>query len=380
MLTVLAALSLLIWLYLYLFHGCFWHADQRLNLNQVNLSDAPGVVAVIPARDEAESIKDTVRALLAQDYPGTLQIIVVDDNSIDGTKDAALAAVTGDTEGARVQVIDGAALAPGWVGKIWAVHQGIDAAGASTYLLLTDADIIHDSGNVSRLVAKAEAEDLGLVSLMVKLNCRGLWERLLIPAFVYFFQKLYPFPKVNDPNTKIAAAAGGCMLVHRATLDAAGGIERIKDRVIDDCAMAHLIKPLRPIWLGLSTRTESLRGYQNLASIWRMVVRTAFVQLRFSRALLLGTVIGMLLLYGVPVLAVLVGALLGDMTLLSLGGSAWAVMAWTFLPTLGLYRLSALWALTLPIAGVLYGMMTLDSARRHYFADGNAWKGRTYSS
>ena len=380
MLTLLTALSLLIWLYLCLLHGRFWHADQRLNLNQVNLSYAPDVVAVIPARDEAESIKDTVRSLLAQDYPGTLQIIVVDDNSTDGTKNAALAAATDDADSARLRVIDGAELAPEWVGKMWAVHQGVGAAGTATYLLLTDADIIHDPGNVTRLVAKAQAEDFGLVSLMVKLNCCGLWERLLIPAFVYFFQKLYPFPKVNDPSTKIAAAAGGCMLVHRATLDAAGGIERIKDRVIDDCAMAQLIKPLRPIWLGLSTRTESLRSYRDLASIWRMVARTAFVQLRFSRVLLLGTVIGMLVLYGVPVLAVLVGMLLRDMTVLSLGVSAWAVMAWTFLPTLGLYRLSAFWALTLPIAGLLYGSMTLDSARRHYFGTGNAWKGRTYSS
>ncbi len=380
MLTFLAAVSLLIWLYLCLFHSYFWHADQRLNINQVNISDAPDVVAVIPARNEAESIKDTVRSLLAQNYPGTLQIIVVDDNSIDGTKDAALSAVSGDTEGARVRVIDGASLAPGWVGKVWAVHQGVDAAGAATYLLLTDADITHDPGNVSRLVAKAQAEDLGLVSLMVKLNCHSFWERLLIPAFVYFFQKLYPFPKVNDRNTKIAAAAGGCMLVHRATLSAAGGIERVKDRVIDDCALAQLIKPLRPIWLGLSTRTESQRGYRDLASIWRMVARTAFVQLRFSRVLLLGTVMGMVLLYGVPVLASFIGALSGNMTVLALGLSAWAVMVWTFLPTLGLYRLSAFWALTLPIAGILYGVMTLDSARRHYFADGNAWKGRTYSS
>jgi len=379
MLMFLAALSLLIWLYLCLFHGHFWHSDQRLNQYKVNLEDAPDVVAVIPARNEAESIAETVYSLLTQDYPGHLQIIVVDDNSTDGTKDAVLAAVTDHADAARVQVIDGEPLAPGWVGKMWAVHQGIAAAGKPAYLLLTDADIRHDQNNVTDLVAKAEAEGLGLVSLMVKLSCQSIWARLLIPAFVYFFQKLYPFPKVNDRTAKIAAAAGGCMLVSRATLEAAGGIARIKDRVIDDCPLAQLIKPHRPIWLGLATRTESLRGYQDLAAIWQMVARTAFVQLRFSAALLAGTLIGMVLLYGVPMLAVLVGALSGDMPVLVLGLSAWAVMAWTFLPTLELYRLSAFWALTLPIAGLLYGVMTVDSARRHYFGIGNAWKGRTYA-
>ncbi len=376
---MLAALSLLIWLYLCFFHGGFWHADQRLNSNKVNLTEAPDVVAVIPARDEAANIKDTLRSLLAQDYPGALTIIVVDDNSTDGTRDAALSAAHDDADAVRVRVIAGAELVSGWVGKMWAVHQGIEAAGAATYLLLTDADIVHDPSNVGRLVAKAESEQLGLVSLMVKLNCRGMWARLLIPAFVYFFQKLYPFPCVNDPRSKIAAAAGGCMLVHRETLVRAGGIERIKDRVIDDCALARLIKPLRPIWLGLSTSTRSLRGYQDVSSIWRMVARTAFVQLRFNVMLLLGTVFWMGVLYVVPVAATLVGWGCGNMNLSALGLGAWAVMAWTYLPTLGLYRLSAPWALTLPFAGMLYGVMTLDSARRHFAGVGNAWKGRTYN-
>lgn len=377
--TSIAILSLLIWLYLCLFHGKYWHSDQLLNNNAVNSSTSPQIVAVIPARDEAESIGHSVASLLAQDYAGDFRIIVVDDNSSDGTAVAARDVVTDEPGEDRLQVIDGAPLADGWVGKMWAVHQGIDAAGDAEYILLTDADIEHAPDCLSKLVAKAENEHLGLVSLMVKLRTASAWERFLIPAFVYFFQKLYPFARVNDPQAKMAAAAGGCMLVHAETLHAAGGIAAIRDCVIDDCALARLIKPHRPVWLGLSDDTHSQRAYDDLMAIWHMVARTAYIQLNHNPVLLAGTVIGMLIIYLAPPIALLAGLFGHDAALAVLGAATWLTMAWTYLPTLDLYRLSPVWALSLPFAGILYTLMTLDSARLHYAGQGGAWKGRTYS-
>ncbi len=375
---VIAFLSLLVWLYLCLFHGRFWHCDQRLNAKSVNLQNYPSVVAVIPARDEFATISTTVRSLLDQDYAGDFSIIVVDDNSTDGTAEAALSAVVTDTERARVKVIQGKPLENGWVGKMWAVSQGIEAAYTSDYLLLTDADIEHVPSSISLLVAKAEDEGLGLVSLMVKLRCRSVWEKLLIPAFIYFFQKLYPFPKVNNPDDRIAAAAGGCMLVHTETLRRAGGIEKIKDKIIDDCALARLIKLHRPIWLGLSDGTKSLRAYESLSPIWRMVTRTAYVQLDHKLLLLVGTIIGMGVLYVAPPMALVYGFVSENTTLVALAQVTWLIMAWTFLPTLDDYGLNSAWALALPLAGLFYLLMTLDSARAYYAGQGGAWKGRTY--
>jgi len=371
---------LLIWLYLCLFHGKFWYCDQRLNVNSVNKKNTPSVVAVIPARDEAETIAMTVRSLLDQNYAGSFSIIVVDDNSTDGTADGARSAAITNAEKAKVKVIDGLPLKDGWVGKMWAVSQGIDAAGSPDYLLLTDADIEHVPSSLSSLVAKAEADKLGLVSLMVKLRCQSFWEKLLIPAFIYFFQKLYPFPRVNAPDQQIAAAAGGCMLVRSEALQANGGIEKIKDKVIDDCALARLIKPYRPIWLGLSADVRSLRAYDHLQPIWRMVTRTAYVQLNHQILRLFGTVIGMGLLYAVPIITLGLGIFAGNEVLIALGGMAWLIMSWTFLPTLDLYDLNVVWALFLPLAGFFYLVMTIDSARAHYAGRGGAWKGRTYGS
>jgi hopene-associated glycosyltransferase HpnB len=375
---VIASLTLLAWVYLCLFHGRFWHCDQRLNLKPVNQSNIPSVVAVIPARDEVETISTTVRSLLNQDYPGDFSIIVVDDNSTDGTAAVALSTAVSDAERSRIQVVDSKTLKDGWVGKMWAVSQGVEVAGNPDYLLLTDADIEHVPSSLSSLVAKAEAETLGLVSLMVKLRCQSVWEKLLIPAFIYFFQKLYPFPKVNNPDDRIAAAAGGCMLVHNETLVHAGGIEKINDDIIDDCALARIIKPHRPIWLGLSDKTQSLRAYESMNPIWRMVTRTAYVQLNLKLLLLLVTVIGMGVLYLTPPMALVIGFYLENTMLLALGFVAWVIMAWTFLPTLSLYGLNSIWALILPLAGLLYLLMTLDSARVYYAGQGGAWKGRTY--
>ncbi|MGJ3260948.1 MAG: glycosyltransferase [Rhodospirillales bacterium] len=376
--VVLATLSLVIWLYLCLFHGRFWHSDQILNFKTVNYSGLPNMVCIIPARDEAKNIGRTVRSLLDQDYAGGFSIVVVDDNSSDGTSAAARAVLRDRAEEKRVRIIEGKPLEDGWVGKMWAVSQGVAAAGDADYLLLTDADIEHAPDNVTRLVAKAENERLGLVSLMVRLRCISVWERLLIPAFIYFFQKLYPFPRVNDPNSKTSAAAGGCMLVHAGTLRSAGGIAAIRDRVIDDCALARLIKPHRPVWIGLSEETHSLRAYDGLMPIWRMVTRTAYVQLDHNPLWLAGTIAGMLVLYLMPLLALSVGLMSGDFGMAALSVAAWLVMAWTYLPTLELYRMNGGWALTLPLAGVLYTLMTLDSARLHYQGRGGAWKGRTY--
>jgi hopene-associated glycosyltransferase HpnB len=366
-----ALVSLALWAGMVMVHRRFWRADQRLEEAR-ELASWPMVTAVIPARNEAATIGRTVGSLLAQDYPGELSVIVVDDNSDDGTAAAA-------GSDARLRVIPGAALADGWTGKLWAVSQGVREAGtAPDYLLLTDADIEHDPGNLKRLVYKAETDGRHLVSLMVKLRCESFWERLLIPAFVFFFQKLYPFPAVNDPNSRIAAAAGGCMLVRRETLEAAGGIDAIRSAVIDDCALARLIKKRGSIWLGLATRTRSLRAYDGLVEIWDMVARTAYVQLRHSPLALVGTLAGMAVIYLVPPLAFAVGTALRQGPLASAGMIAWLLMALAYAPTLALYGRSVAWALVLPVSAGLYTLMTLSSAMRHWRGRGAGWKGRHY--
>lgn len=379
-LIALCVLSLLIWLYLLLFHGRFWHADQRLLDAPSDIAKWPDICAVVPARNEEMTIQRTVRSLLDQNYPGKISIIVINDNSDDDTANEARAAALDVDEEKRLTVINGQPLIEGWVGKMWAIAQGIEHAGMPKYLLLTDADIEHETNSVRKLVTKAESDNLGLVSEMVRLNCTSLWEKLLIPAFVYFFQKLYPFPQINDPNNQLAGAAGGCMLVRRDDLDAAGGIARIKGKVIDDCSLAKIIKPIRPIWLGLAEHTKSIRPYNDLASIWGMVARTAYVQLRFNPMLLMGTVLSMGLVYLLPVTGVVAGVLMLDGSLMLICGASWVIMWWTTLPTLDLYERSAVWGIFIPIAGFLYTLMTLDAARRHYQGQGGAWKGRTYTS
>lgn len=376
----LAALSLAIWIGLLFFRGGFWRAAERLGGDVEARSEWPGVVAVIPARNEAVSIAAMVKSLFAQDYPGRLAVIVVDDNSDDGTGEIATAAANGRRD---FMLVEGKPLPQGWTGKVWAQAQGIERAEATfaeaRYLLLTDADIHHDPSNLKRLVAKAEAGGLVLTSLMVKLRCRSFWERLLIPAFVFFFQKLYPFPQVNDPGHDLAAAAGGCMLVRRDALRESGGIGGIRNELIDDCALARQLKKVGPIWLGLATESASLRAYDRLGEIWNMVARTAFVQLRFSAFLLAGTGLAMILLYGVPVVACLWGAIAGDTVAGVLGAVAWLVLAFCYVPILKLYGLPAVWALSLPVAGVLYTVFTFDSARRHWLGRGGYWKGRVHA-
>ena len=373
-LVIVSVVALLVWMGLIFFRGGFWRADQRLS-GDIEQLEWPSVAVVIPARNEAETIGRTVKSLLSQDYGGELKIIVVDDNSDDGT---ALAAGSHDS----LRVIDGKPLKPGWTGKLWAVNQGIleisDFAPDAEFVLLTDADIEHHNQNLKELTSKAATDKRHLVSLMVKLRCESFWEKLLIPAFVYFFQKLYPFPLVNQPAHPMAAAAGGCMLIRLGTLHRAGGVAAIKDRVIDDCAMAALIKPCGGIWLGLSEKTTGLRAYTSLSEIWHMVARTAYVQLNHSIFNLLGTVIAMILIYLAPPALFVIGLFVGDPWIWGSAGFAYLIMMTLYRPTLSLYRLPGLQAAFLPVAGVLYTLMTISSAIRHWRGEGGAWKGRSY--
>ncbi len=377
-----AGLSFAAWVYLAFFHGRFWRADQRLPRGggaALAAGPLPSVTAVVPARNEADGIARCLRSLLDQDYAGDFRIVLVDDHSDDGTAEIARGVASAHPRGERLEVVTSEPMPPGWVGKMWAVATGVAAAtreAAPEFLLLTDADVEHDATGLGRLVAKAQADGLDLVSLMVRLHCERPWERLLIPAFVYFFQKLYPFPRINDPRSRTAGAAGGCMLVRSDALKRAGGIEAIRGEIIDDCALGAAIKRQGPVWVGLSERTYSFRPYEGLADIWAMVARSAYTQLHYSPLLLAGTVLGLLLIYALPPALVVTWPLHGSPAAELLGAAAWALMTWTFLPTLALYRLSPLRALTLPIAGALYLGMTLDSARLHGLGRGAQWKGR----
>ncbi len=372
---ILTALSVAFWVWACFFRGGFWRADQRLDDTPTDLQHWPGIVCVIPARNEAETIGQTVASLLAQDYPGDVSVIVVDDGSDDGT-----AAAAGTSE--RLSVIRGQALEAGWTGKLWAMKQGLQEADRThpnaPFVLLTDADIVHDPASLRRLAAKAEQDGLDLVSLMALLRCENFWERLLVPAFIFFFQKLYPFPWVNDPSRPAAAAAGGCVLVRRRALLDAGGVDAIRDRLIDDCALAANIKKRGPIWLGLTEKVRSLRRYDSLAEIWRMVARTAFEQLGNSPLLLIGAVLGMGVAYLVPPLAS-VGIWGGGWMVMAVGLTTWLGLAGVaYAPTLRLYGLSFGWILALPLAALLFTLMTFSSAIRHWQGRGSTWKGRSY--
>jgi len=380
-----AALALAAWAYLLLLHGRFWLADQRLPASAPAPAAWPSVVAVVPARNEADVIGQAIAGHLGQDYPGPFRVILVDDESTDDTAGAARAAAAGRSD--RLTILRAPPREPGWVGKLWALESGMRSlAVPPDYWWLTDADIGHPPDVLRRLVAKAEGERRALVSLMVRLWCRSAWERLLIPAFVYFFQQLYPFPRANDDRSRVAAAAGGCVLLRADTLAAAGGLAAMKSAVIDDCTLAALVKPVAQrrdlgIWLGLADAepaavSRSLRPYDGLGEIWRMVARSAYTQLRHSPLLLLGTLLGMLLLYLVPPLLALAWPWHGEALAGGLAVAAWLLMAASELPTLRLYGLAPPRALLLPLAGLLYSAMTLDSARRHWQGRGATWKGR----
>lgn len=391
----LMLLSLTIWLGLLCFRGQFWRVDQQLEIGETQLRSLPVVCAVVPARNEADLISTSLRSLLLQDYPGSFNVFLVDDRSTDRTANFAEGVAHAVGKPQQLHIISGESLPPGWSGKLWAVEQGIKSASkfAPDYFLLTDADIEHDPGNLRRLVAKAVQEDLDLVSVMVRLRCESFWEKLLIPAFVFFFQKLYPFRWVNNPNNPTAAAAGGSILIAREALERIGGIQVIRQALIDDCALACAVKksggvvgdkgtsPMPSqgrIWLGLSTLTCSLRPYDSLATIWDMVARSAYTQLNYSLLLLLGTLVGMPLIYLVPPMGVILGLVWSNWAIALTGILGWLLMTFAYYPTIRFYKCSPWLAFSLPAIAFLYTLMTLDSALRHWQGRGGAWKGRVY--
>ena len=413
----------------------------------------PSVYAIIPARNEADLLPVTLRSLLMQTYLN-LQIVLVDDHSTDGTADVAQQTAQAIEQSQKLTVIAAEPLPSGWTGKLWAMEQGIRHTQALSpqpdYFLLTDADIEHHPEKLHQLVAKAQADNLDMVSLMVLLRCKSTWEKLLIPAFVFFFQKLYPFRWASDPRRKLAAAAGGCILIRREALEQIGGLQILRQALIDDCSLAEAVKGLRrresgvgsresgvgetgvaegaegareqsselktqnflsfilhplsflpstqnslspsptphtshltplisgKIWLGLTRETHSLRPYPSLKTIWDMVARTAYTQLYYSPLLLLGTLVGMTVIYVVPPMSTIVGLLTGHWTIALTGLITWLMIAVAYLPTLLLYQCSPLLAFGLPAIAFLYTLMTFDSALRHWRGQGGAWKGRVY--
>jgi hopene-associated glycosyltransferase HpnB len=382
----LTGVSLLVWLHLLVGRSGFWRARPRIEEERAIAPAVwPEIVAIVPARDEAGHVGKALRSLLAQDYAGRLRIVLVDDHSEDGTR-AIAEGLRPEARAARwLEVIAARPLPPGWTGKLWAMAEGLSHAGRiapdAPYVLFTDADIAHARNELGRLVAKAEADRLDLVSLMVRLRCESLWERLLIPPFVFFFQMLYPFPAVNHSRRHAAAAAGGCMLVRRDALEQAGGLEAICGELIDDVALAKAIKHRSGsgrIWLGLSRTTCSLRPYATLAAVWAMVARSADTQLKHSLPLLAGTISGIALAFLLPPLATLSFPLHDDLGLAVLGLLAWIAMAVAYWPTARLYGLSRIWAATLPAAAAFYVAMSVDSALRHRRGAGGVWKGREY--
>jgi hopene-associated glycosyltransferase HpnB len=364
------------WSYLAIGRGAFWRCAERDSETPPAPQTWPRLAVVIPARDEADGIGNCLESLFRQDYPGSYSVVLVDDNSSDGTADVArrTALMCGARD--RLTVVSGALLPRGWTGKLWALHQGIEAAMAfdppPQYLLLSDADIVYTPTILGWLVAHATARGQVLTSLMVKLRCESLAERFLIPAFIFFFQMLYPFAWVNRRDHANAAAAGGCMLVHARTLREAGGIDAIRDALIDDCALARMLKAKGRIWLGLTERVASIRGYPGWSDIGRMISRSAYAQLGYSPVWLAVTVVGMALVFLVPPAAALVGSGYGRL----FGVGAWLIMAVLFWPTLRLYRRSPLWGLALPAISCAYLMFTINSALLTSRGKGGLWKGR----
>jgi hopene-associated glycosyltransferase HpnB len=390
-LAIACVVSAAAWVYLVAAHGGFWRTGERLPPSRAAGTGPaawPGVVAVVPARNEADSLPATLPGLLAQDYPGEFRVFLVDDGSDDGT--GVIAAELGEKaardDGAALTVVAGRPRPDGWAGKVWAMSQGLAAAaGRAEYVLFTDADIDWAPTALRDLVGGAEDDDRILVSQMALLRAETGWERVIVPAFVYFFAQLYPFRKVNNPKSRTSAAAGGCMLVRAEALKQAGGLEPIAGALIDDVALGTLLKRHGGrIWLGLTADIRSARPYPSLASLWQMVARSAYVQLRYNPALLAGTLIGLLLLYAVPpagviaaLIAAAVGVTGGAVAATGIAGLlGWALMTASYLPMLRFYRLSPLRAPGLPLIALLYAAMTADSARRHYSGRAVSWRGR----
>jgi hopene-associated glycosyltransferase HpnB len=375
-LEITAFISLAIWCYLAIGRGGFWRLSERDGSDPPPPEVWPRVAIIIPARDEAAVIGKCLGSLLQQNYPGPCAVVLVDDNSGDGTADIARrVAAEGDPSG-RLTIVSGTALPAGWTGKLWALSQGVAAArsvhGPVEYFLLSDADIVYAPEVLRWLVAHTLARKALLASFMVKLRCDSSAERFLVPAFVFFFQMLYPFSWVNSRTNAAAAAAGGCILVHASSLQDIGGIETIRDALIDDCALARKLKTRGPIWLGLTERVQSIRSYPNWSDIAQMVSRSAYAQLGYSLIQLAGTVVAMSLTFLVPPVAALAGSYYASLA----GLMTWAIMALLFAPTLRMYGVPRWRAVTLPAIAFSYLMFTLDSAWQSVRGKGGFWKGR----
>lgn len=371
MMVLLSLSALAAWFYLFALHGGFWRSRPVLE-RRAPRGNAT-VAVVVPARNEAEHIADSIASLIAQRYEGPLRIVLVDDNSTDRTGEIA---ATIESRG-RLSIITGTPLPPAWSGKMWAVHQGLSslAAQQANFILLTDADVVHAPDHVAALVSKAEREGLDLVSEMVRLNCETTAERTLIPAFIFFFQMLYPFAWVNDVRKRTAGAAGGTMLLRRSAIERVQGVSRIQTKLIDDCALAREIKQSGgSVWLGHSEMARSMRVYAEARDVWNMIARTAYEQLGHSLPVLAGCVLGMALLYLAPVVL----AIAAHGAARWYASIAWFLMAFCFQPTLRRYQRFPLWGLALPGIAAFYVCATIDSAVRFYRGRGGGWKERVY--
>jgi hopene-associated glycosyltransferase HpnB len=373
---VLAVICVVVWLYLIAGRGNFWLCRVRDTGQPPQLQQWPAVVAVVPARNESEYIAASAGSLLRQEYAGAFSIIVVDDDSSDETPAMAMHAAASVPD-RQMTVVNGKGPPPGWTGKLWALKQGIDAAEKlrPDYLLLTDADIEHAPDTLAWLVKQSSAGRYVLTSLMAKLRCESFAERTHVPAFIYFFQMLFPFSWVCRPGSSTAAAAGGCMLVRTDALASVGGIASIRNALIDDCSLAEKLKTIGPIWLGLTDRVRSIRPYDTLSDVKRMISRSAYAQLRYSPLLLAATVASMAITFIIPPLLAIFGTGLPRF----LGLLTWLTMTVSFVPTLQFYRLSRLWSLALPVVALLYLYYTLGSAYLFARGQGGQWKGRIHA-
>lgn len=375
---IVAALALAIWIYLIAGRGGFWLASRYddLALPPSAMAQWPRVNVVIPARDEAASIGDCIRSILSQPYPGELSVILIDDQSRDGTAEIAVEAAASIQASHRLTILPGQALPSGWTGKLWAVKQGLSLIESRLlhpdYVLLTDADILYSGDAVMRLVARAERDRLVMTSVMARLNCESWPEKFLIPAFIFFFSMIYPFSWVRDPERSTAAAAGGCLLARWDALQNAGGIESIRGALIDDCALGARLKLQGRVWLGFSQDVRSVRASDTVEDIGRMISRSAYAQLRYSPLILFGTIAAMVLLYIAPVYL----ALFGEGTNRLFGVVSWCLMALAFQPTLRYYRQSPLWGVFLPVIASAYMVFTINSAIQYKRGRGGMWKGR----
>jgi len=373
--TLIATIPLVIWIYLFFARGNFWQLQED-TIDPKPLERWPRVLAVVPARNEAETMARSTSSLAKQDYPGEFSVIIVDDHSSDDTAAVAIKAAQQCDASARVAIHTAADLAPGWTGKVWAMNEGVQAASgqAPDYFWFTDADIVHAPDTLQRLVSRAEGDSLDLASLMVLLQAKSAPERFLIPPFLYFFLMLYPPRWIADPKARAAGAAGGCILLRRSALERIGGLAAIRSEVIDDCALARVAKKSGgKIWMGLTRNSVSLRSYGTFAEIRDLIARTAFTQLRYSFFLLIATLLALFATYVLP----LISFFQGDDPAWFLAATAICLMAVSFGVTVRFYNLKFFWALTLPVAATFYAYATCVSAVRFWFGRGAQWKGRS---